>query len=121
MQAFKAFSIEQSKEDTLPSYIKGAALFDKVDGEEGLWVFDPLGSDYLAVEYNEDNNQWYFIDQDSHSGNWIATSVVPSSYNLGRKSICSGKTKAIEVDKETEKRRGQHTVPQEKSGNNGNY
>ena len=84
VQAFKPFSIERSKEDTLPSYIKGAALFDEVDGEEGLWVFDPLGSDYLAVEYDEDHNQWYFVDQDSHSGNWIATSVVPSSYVTSR-------------------------------------
>ena len=84
---FKPFNIEQSTEDTLPSYIKEAALFNEVDRQEGLWVFDSLSSDYLAVEYDEDNNQWYFVDQDSRSGQWVATSIVPSSYNLGRKSV----------------------------------
>ena len=84
---FKPFQIERSTEDILPSYIKGAALFDEVDGKEGLWVFNALSSDYLAVEYDEDKNQWYFIDQDSHTGNWITTDIVPSSYNLGRQSI----------------------------------
>ena len=80
--SFKPFQIERSTEDTLPSYIKGAALFDKVDSEEGHWVFDVLSSDYLAVEYEEDKNQWYFIDQDSCTGNWITTDVVPLSRML---------------------------------------
>ena len=51
IQAFKPFSIKRSKEDTLPSYIKGAALFDEVDGEEGLVrariVLLSLGEDKL--------------------------------------------------------------------------
>ncbi|KAI9433356.1 hypothetical protein H4582DRAFT_2061150 [Lactarius indigo] len=61
--------------DDLPQHIKGAALWEEIDNEEGYWVYDNLGNQYLA---------WYFIGQDTRTGHWVATNTVPTSYNLGR-------------------------------------
>ena len=50
--SFKPFQLERSQDNNLPSYIKGAALFDKVDSEEGLWVFNALSSEYSILQLN---------------------------------------------------------------------
>ena len=106
VQGFQPFIIDRRTEDELPSYIKGAALFDEVDNEEGYWVFDQLSSDYLAVEYDEEKAQWYFVNQDTRTHNWVATEPVPSSYRLGRRSVKPSTSEAIKVE-ETTKTRGQ--------------
>src|SRR6266704_3168549 len=96
---FKPFTIERRTEDELPQHVKGAAVWCEIDDEEGYWVFDPLGQNYLAIEYEESTHQWYFIGQDSRTGHWVATQPVPSSYQLGRQSIRPiGKVSAIDVD-----------------------
>src|SRR6266702_1256897 len=96
---FKPFTIERRTDDELPQHVKGAATWREIDDEEGYWVFDPLGQNYLAIEYEESTQQWYFIGQDSRSGHWVATQPVPASYQLGRQSIQPiGKVSAIDVD-----------------------
>src|SRR6266704_34926 len=96
---FKPFTIERRTEDKLPQHVKGAASWREIDNEEGYWVFDPLGQNYLAIEYEESTHQWYFIGQDSRTGHWVATQPVPSSYQLGRQSIRPiGKVTGIDVD-----------------------
>ena len=69
---FKAFILERRTDDNLPQHIKGSALWKEIDDEEGYWVFDTLSNSYLAIEYEEDSAQWYFIQQDSRTGNWVA-------------------------------------------------
>src|SRR6266702_4312605 len=96
---FKPFTIERRIEDKLLQHVKGVATWREIDGEEGYWVFDILGQNYLAIEYEESTQQWYFIRQDSRTGHWVATQPVPSSYQLGRQSIQPiGKVSGINVD-----------------------
>ncbi len=96
---FKPFQINRRTEDKLPQHIKGAALWKEIDDKEGYWVFDPLGQNYLAIEYKESTQQWYFIGQDSRTGHWVATQPVPSSYQLGRQSIRPQKSvTGIDID-----------------------
>ena len=61
VHGFKPFIIEQRTEDNLPDHLKGAALWREVNNEEGYWVYDYLRLKYLAVEYDEDKDQWYFV------------------------------------------------------------
>ena len=96
---FKPFTIERRTEDELPQHVKGAATWHEIEDKEGYWVFNTLGQNYLAIEYEESTQQWYFIGQDSRTGHWVATQPVPSSYQLGRQSIRPiGKVTAIDVD-----------------------
>ncbi len=96
---FKPFTIERRIEDELPQHVKGAAIWHEINDKEGYWIFDPLGQNYLAIEYKESTQQWYFIGQDSRTGHWVATQPVPSSYQLGRQSIRpQGKVTGIDVD-----------------------
>jgi hypothetical protein len=57
-----------------------------------------LSQNYQAIEYEESTRQWYFIRQDTRTGNWIASQPVPSSYQLGRESIQQSMSEAINVD-----------------------
>ena len=50
--------------------------------------------------------QWYFIQQDSRTGNWVAIDSIPTTYRLGRK-VHPITTVAIDVD-DTEATKGQH-------------
>ncbi len=96
---FKPFQIDRRTEDELPQHVKGAATWREIDDKEGYWVFDTLGQNYLAIEYKESTQQWYFIGQDSRMGHWVTTQPVPSSYQLGRQSIWPiGKVTGIDVD-----------------------
>ena len=63
-------------------------------------MFDLLSGKDLAVEYDDDTRQWYFIAKDSRTQCWVATKPVPSSYGLGRQSIHPSTVKAAEVDDE---------------------
>jgi hypothetical protein len=92
------FVIERRTEDDLPTHIRGAARWNEVNDDEGYFVFDPLTGTYRAVEYSEDTRQWYFINQDTRTRNWVATQPVPSSLALGRESIRHSTTQAAEVD-----------------------
>ena len=82
---FKAFILERRPNDDLPQHIKGSALWKEIKDEEGYWVFDTLSNLYLPVKYKEDSAQWYFIQQDSRTVNWVAIDSVPTTYGLGRK------------------------------------
>ena len=75
---FKAFILERRTDDDLPQHIKGSALWKEIDNEEGYWVFNTLSNLYPAIEYEEDSAQWYFIQQDSRTGNWVAINSVPT-------------------------------------------
>ena len=104
--SFKAFALERRTNNDLPQHIKGAALWKEIDDEEGYWVFDTLSNLYLLVEYEEDSAQWYFIQQDTRTGNWVAIDSVPTTYGLGRK-VHPITTVAVDVD-DTEATKGQH-------------
>ena len=97
VQGFKPFIIERRTEDNLPDHLKGAALWREVNEEEGYWVYDYLGLEYLAVEYEEDKDQWYFVQQDTRSRNWVATEPVPTEYRVGRR-VKAAKVSAIPVE-----------------------
>ena len=101
--------------DDLPQQIKGSALWKEINDEEGYWVFDPLSNLYLTIEYEEDSAQWYFIQQDTRTGNWVAIDSVPTTYGLGRK-VHPITTVAVDVDN-TEATKGQHHSSYFKTGN----
>ena len=92
------FVIDRRTEDDLPTHIRGAARWNEVNHDEGYFVFDPLSQEYRAVEYEQENRQWYFIHQDTRTRNWVATQPVPSDLRLGRESIRHSTTQGVEVD-----------------------
>ena len=92
------FVIDRRTEDDLPTHIRGAARWNEVNHDEGYFVFDPLSQEYRAVEYEQENRQWYFIHQDTRTRNWVATQPVPSDLQLGRESIRHSTTQGVEVD-----------------------
>jgi hypothetical protein len=69
-------------------------------------VFDILSQQYIAVEYDEAADQWYFINKDTRSHNWVATETVPLTFGLGIK-VFHPKTVAADVD-DSEAPSGQH-------------
>jgi hypothetical protein len=81
---FQPFIVERRIEDNLPHYLKGTVVWrDSLDSrEEGYHIFDVLSQQYIAVEYIDPNDQWYFIARDSRSRNWVATEVIPRTYGL---------------------------------------
>jgi hypothetical protein len=60
-------------------------VYLKTGEQEGYFVFDILANKYLAVEYEEVQGTWYFIQQDKRQDKWTAIDTVPTSYNVGRK------------------------------------
>ena len=94
------FIIERQTENDLPRHIQGSAVWNEIHDEEGYFLFDPLSTSYRVVEYQDDNRQWYFIQQDTKTRNWVATQPVPSSLGLGRQSIKHSTTQAADVDEE---------------------
>ena len=96
---FRSFIIERRQDNYLPDHIRGAARWLEVNNEEGYWVFNPLDAEYLAVEYDEGNDQWYFVRQDSRMNRWVAIDTVPSTFNLGRRTRPTS-VRAAEVDEE---------------------
>ena len=94
------FVIERRTENDLPRHIQGSAVWNEIHDKEGYFLFDPLSSSYRAVEYQEDTRQWYFIQQDTKTRNWVATQPVPSSLGLGRQSIKHSTITAANVDEE---------------------
>jgi hypothetical protein len=112
---FKLFALERRSDDDLPPHIKGVAVWKEIKDKEGYWVFDILSTAYLAVEYEEATKQWYFIQQDSRTNNWIAVDTVPSTYGLGR-PVHPVTTVAVDTDN-TEATSGQYQSSYFKSGN----
>jgi hypothetical protein len=82
---FRPFVIERRQEDDLPAHLKGAAVYLETGEQEGYFVFDILANKYLAVEYEEVQGTWYFVQQDKRQDEWTAIDTVPTSYNIGRK------------------------------------
>jgi hypothetical protein len=112
---FKPFALERRTDDNLPQHIKGVAVQKEIKDEEGYWVFDILSTTYLAVEYEEATKQWYFIQQDSRTNNWITVDTVPSTYSLGR-PVHPVTTVAVDTD-DTEATSGQYQSSYFKPGN----
>jgi hypothetical protein len=112
---FKPFALERRSDNDLPPHIKGVAVWKEIKDEEGYWVFDILSTAYLAVEYEEATKQWYFIQQDSRTNNWIAVDTVPSTYGLGR-PVHPITTVAVDAD-DTEATSGQYQSSYFKPGN----
>ncbi|KAH9016634.1 hypothetical protein EDB84DRAFT_1443048 [Lactarius hengduanensis] len=108
--SFKPFPIDRRTQDNLSRTIKGAALWDEIKDEEGYWVYNLLSGNYLAIKYKESTKQWYFVQQDSQTGNWVATQPVPSTFNLKRRAIRKTSVTAVPAE-DIEKKKGQHTVP----------
>jgi hypothetical protein len=112
---FKPFTLERRSDDDLPPHIKGVAVWKEIKDKEGYWVFDILSTAYLAVEYEEATRQWYFIQQDSRTNNWVAVDTVPSTYGLGR-PVHPITTVAVDTD-DTEATSGQYQSSYFKPGN----
>jgi hypothetical protein len=112
---FKLFTLKRRSDDDLPPHIKGEAIWKEIKDEEGYWVFDILSTAYLAVEYEEATKQWYLIQQDSRTNNWIAVDTVPSTYGLGR-PVYPVTTVAVDAD-DTEATSGQYQSSYFKPGN----
>ena len=94
------FVIDRREEADLPRHIQGSAIWNEVHDEEGYFLFDPLSATYRAVEYQDENRQWYFVHQDTKTRNWVATQPVLSSLGLGRSSINPSTIQAADVGKE---------------------
>jgi hypothetical protein len=112
---FKLFTLERRSDDDLPPHIKGVAVWKEIKDEEGYWVFDILSTAYLAVKYEEATRQWYFIQQDSRTNNWVTVDTVPSTYGLGR-PVHPVTTVAVDAD-DTEATSGQYQSSYFKPGN----
>jgi hypothetical protein len=61
---FRPFVIKRRQEDNLPAHLKGAAVYLETGEQEGYFVFDILANKYLAVEYEEVQGTWFFVQQD---------------------------------------------------------
>ena len=68
-----------------------------------------MSQTYFDIEYEETTRQWYFIQQDTRTSNWIATQPVPQTYGLGRASIRASNVAAAQVDDDSNT--GHNTVP----------
>ena len=99
LQDSNLFVIDRRPDNDLPPHIQGAARWLEVRNEEGYWVYNLLNSEYLAVEYKEANDQWYFVSQDSQTHRWVAIDTIPSTYNLGRRKKPTS-VRAAEVEEE---------------------
>ena len=77
---------------------KAQPIGQKSQMKKDTFVFDTHSQSYLAVKYEADTRQWYFICQDIQTRNWIATQPIPSTFNLGRQSIRTSTIQAAEVD-----------------------
>ena len=95
---FKSFIIDKRTDDDLPPHIQGTARWLEVCNKKGYWVYNPLSTEYLAIEYEKSNDQWYFISQDSRTNHWVAIDTIPSSFQLGRTQLTS--VRAAEVEEE---------------------
>jgi hypothetical protein len=82
---FRAFTIERRTEDDVPEYLMGAATWLEIRHEEGYWIFDAITTEYHAAEYDELQDQWYFVRQDPRTRQWVAVAPVPANYNIGRR------------------------------------
>jgi hypothetical protein len=82
---FRAFTIERRTEDDVPEYLMGAATWLEIRHEEGYWIFDAITTEYHAAEYDELQDQWYFIRQDPRTRQWVAVAPVPANYNTRRR------------------------------------
>jgi hypothetical protein len=82
---FRAFTIERRTEDDVPEYLMGAATWLEIRHEEGYWILDSMTTEYQAVEYDEIQDQWYFVRQDPRTRQWVAVAPVPANYNIGRR------------------------------------
>src|SRR5580693_10549165 len=82
---FRAFTIERRTEDNVPEYLMGAATWLEIRHEEGYWIFDSITTEYHAAEYDEIQDQWYFVRQDPRTRQWVAVAPIPAGYSIGRR------------------------------------
>jgi hypothetical protein len=115
---FRAFTIERRTEDDVPEYLMGAATWLEIRHEEGYWIFDSMTTEYHAVEYDEIQDQWYFVRQDPRTRQWVAVAPVPANYNIGRR-VKPTSIRAADVDDSNapeSSTSGQRNVPTQSLG-----
>jgi hypothetical protein len=115
---FRAFTIERRTEDVVPEYLMGAATWLEIRHEEGYWIFDAITTEYHAAEYDEIQDQWYFVRQDPRTRQWVAVAPVPVSYNVGRR-VKPTSIRAADVDDSNapeSSTSGQRNVPTQSLG-----
>src|SRR5580693_3722599 len=115
---FRAFTIERRTEDDVPEYLKGAATWLEIRHEEGYWIFDSITTEYHAAEYDELQDQWYFVRQDPRTRQWVAVAPVPANYDVGRR-VKPTRIRAADVDDSNapeSSTSGQRNVPTQSLG-----
>jgi hypothetical protein len=115
---FRAFTIERRTEDDVPEYLMGAATWLEIRHEEGYWIFDAITTEYHAAEYDEIQDQWYFVRQDPRTRQWVAVAPVPANYNTGRR-VKPTNIRAADVDDSNapeSSTSGQRNVPTQSLG-----
>jgi uncharacterized membrane protein YgcG len=115
---FRAFTIERRTEDDVPEYLLGAATWLEIRDEEGYWIFDAMTTEYHAAEYDEIQDQWYFVRQDPRTRQWVAVAPVPANYNIGRR-VKPTSIRAADVDDSNapeSSTSGQRNVPTQSLG-----
>jgi hypothetical protein len=115
---FRAFTIERRTEDDVPEYLMGAATWLEIRHEEGYWIFDAITTEYHAAEYDELQDQWYFVRQDPRTRQWVAVAPVPANYDVGRR-VRPTKIRAADVNDSNapeSSTSGQRNVPTQSLG-----
>jgi hypothetical protein len=115
---FRAFTIERRTEDDVPEYLMGAATWLEIRHEEGYWIFDAITTEYHAAEYDEIQDQWYFVRQDPRTRQWVAVAPVPANYDVGRR-VKPTNIRAADVDDSNapeSSTSGQRNVPTQSLG-----
>jgi hypothetical protein len=115
---FRAFTIERRTEDNVPEYLMGAATWLEIRHEEGYWIFDAMTTEYHAAEYDEIQDQWYFVRQDPRTRQWVAVAPVPANYDIGRR-VKPTNIRAADVDDSNapeSSTSGQRNVPTQSLG-----
>jgi hypothetical protein len=115
---FRAFTIERRTEDDVPEYLMGAATWLEIRHEEGYWIYDAMTTEYHAAEYDEIQDQWYFVRQDPRTRQWVAVAPVPANYDIGRR-VKPTSIRAADVDDSNapeSSTSGQRNVPTQSLG-----
>jgi hypothetical protein len=77
-----------------------------------------MTTEYHAAEYDEIQDQWYFVRQDPRTRQWVAVAPVPANYNIGRR-VKPTSIRAADVDDSNapeSSNLGQRNVPTQSLG-----
>jgi len=80
---FQKEYIKRSIANEYPDHIKGAAVYQSFNEQEGYYIFNKAQQGYIPIHFLEDRGLWALIDYDDKEGSWYTTQPAPLEYGLG--------------------------------------